>query len=105
MGLGDMKDMLSQMKNAQKQVKEIQKSLETMKVTSETGGGTVKVTVNGELMLVDLVIDPSLLNEKELQHLPNLIKKATQDAQKKAKKEAENRMKGMAGGLKIPGMP
>ncbi len=104
MGLGDMKDMLSQMRNAQKQMKEVQKKLESMRIVSETGGGTVKATVDGEATLVDLHIDASLLKEKEISMLPRLILKTITEAQKKAKKEAANSMKGMMGGMGIPGL-
>ena len=54
MGLSDMKDMFSQLRQAQKQVKQIQKELGNIRVESETGGGLVKATVDGEATLVDL---------------------------------------------------
>lgn len=104
MGFNDMKDMMGQMRQAQKQLKQMQKQLNNMRVEAEVGGGTVKAIVDGEATLVDIEIDSSLLDAEEIKVLPKLIKKAVQEAQKKAKKEAAANMKNLAGGLNIPGM-
>jgi len=104
MGFGDMKDMFSQMREAQKMAKQVQQKLGEMRIEIETGGGTVKAIVDGEANLVDLILDTELLDGDELKILPKLIKKAIQQAQKKAKDEAAAQMKSLAGGLNIPGM-
>lgn len=97
MGMSDMKDMFGQMRAAQKQMKQLQKQLGTMRITAETGGGMVKAIVDGEANLVDLEIDESLVDTEELKVLPKLIKKAVQEAQKKAKKEVASQFQSMAG--------
>lgn len=104
MGISDMKDMFSQLRQAQKQVKQIQKELSNIRVESETGGGLVKATVDGEATLVDLQIDESMLQGDELKVLPKLIKNAVQDAQKKARAQAASQMQSMTGGMGFPGM-
>ena len=104
MGISDMKDMFSQLRQAQKQVKQIQKELGNIRVESETAGGLVKATVDGEATLVDLHIDETMLQGDELKVLPKLIKNAVQDAQKKARAQAASQMQSMAGGMGFPGM-
>ena len=99
MGLGDIKDMMGQMRAAQQQMKEVQKKLSSMRVSAESGGGTVKATVDGEANLIDLEIDTALLDIDELKVLPKLIKKAIQEAQKDARKQVMSDMKGMLGGM------
>lgn len=99
MGLGDIKDMMSQMRAAQQQMKQVQKKLSGMRITAETGGGTVKATVDGEANLVDLEIDTALLEPDEIKVLPKLIKKAIQEAQKDARKQVLADMKDMLGGM------
>ncbi len=95
-----MKDVFGQLKEAQKTAKEMQKKLAGMRITAETGGGTVKAIVDGEALLVDLIIDPELLEPEELKVLPKLIKKAITEAQKKAKDEVAAQIKTMAlGGM------
>jgi hypothetical protein len=104
MDLSGMKDMFQQVRTAQKQMKEMQKELGKMRIEAETGAGVVKAIVDGEANLLELKIDDSILNPSELKNLPKLVLKAVQEAQKKAKKEAMDKAKGMAGGLKIPGL-
>jgi len=99
MGLGDIKDMMGQMRAAQKQMKEVQKKLADMRVTAQTGGGMVKVIVDGEANLIDLEIDASLLAADEIKVLPKLIKKAIQEAQKDARKQVMSDMKDVLGGM------
>ena len=99
MGLGDIKDMMGQMRAAQQQMKEVQKKLSSMRISAESGGGTVKATVDGEANLLDLEIDSALLDLDELKVLPKLIKKAIQEAQKDARKQVMSDMKGMLGGM------
>lgn len=92
--------MFAQAREMQKQAKQIQKQLGAMRITVETGGGTVKATVDGEASLVDLVIDESLLEPEELKKtLPKLIKKAIQEAQSKAKAEAAAHLRAQMGGF------
>ena len=104
MNFGDMKSLYNQAREAQKTMKELQKKLQTMRIESEVGAGSVIAVVNGEAELIDLKIDSSILKNDEISILPKLILKAVQDAQKKAKNEAADSMKGMAGGMgSMPG--
>ena len=80
-------------------MKEVQKKLSSMRISAESGGGTVKATVDGEANLLDLEIDTALLDIDELKVLPKLIKKAIQEAQKDARKQVMSDMKGMLGGM------
>jgi len=104
MSFGDMKDMFGKMREAQKHLKVFQKELASMRVEAETGGGTVKAVVDGEAMLVDLIIDTSMLDADEIKILPGLIKKAVIEAQKKSKEEVANKAKSLTGGINIPGL-
>jgi hypothetical protein len=99
MGLGNIKDMMSQMRAAQQQMKQVQKKLSSMRISAETGGGTVKATVDGEANLVDLEIDAALLDPDEIRILPKLIKKAIQEAQNDARRQVMSEMKGMLGDM------
>lgn len=94
-----MKEMMSQMRAAQQQMKQVQKKLGSMRVSAESGGGTVKATVDGEANLIDLEIDPTLLEADEIKVLPKLIRKAIQEAQKDARRQVMSDMKGMLGDM------
>ena len=68
----------------------------------------VKATVDGEGRLTELEVDTSLLEKDEMHILPDLIKKAIQEAQtesgKGSKERMASKMKELAGGLNISGL-
>jgi hypothetical protein len=101
---GNLKEIFSQVRDAQKHVKELQKELKNMRVEVQTGAGVVTAIVDGESLLVDLKIDTTILDPDELKALPQLIVKAVQEAQKKAKAEATAKAKLLTGGMNLPGM-
>ncbi len=92
----DMKSLLSQIGPLQKYASKWESTLKNITAKSETGGGMVKVVVNGEGHLIDLVIDTQLLEKDEIVVLPRLIKEAINDAQTKVKQEVNNKLKDLA---------
>ena len=42
---------------------EIQQELESMEIENESGGGMVKVIVNGKKQIISIDINPEILNE------------------------------------------
>lgn len=99
--LKDMAGMVSQVKNTQKEMKKLQKELANTKFESEIADGMIKATVNGEFHLLDLFIDPSILEEKDTKILATLIKKCVEQAQKQVKEKE----KGQFSGLNLPNIP
>ena len=72
-------------------------------VTGESGGGLVKVTMNGTFTVRSIEIDESLLSDKTI--LQDLIVAAINIAHDKAEKSMQEQMSSLTGGLSIPGMP
>ena len=54
---GNMAKMLKQAQEMQKQMESVQSELSDIIVDSESGGGMVKVKINGELEILELSID------------------------------------------------
>lgn len=99
---GNIKDLFNQVKDAQKHVLEIQKQLREMRIEAQTGAGTVTAIVDGEAKLIDIKLDMTMLEGNELKALPNLIVKAVQEAQKKAKQESTAKARSL--GINLPGL-
>ncbi|EGY28796.1 DNA-binding protein, YbaB/EbfC family [Candidatus Regiella insecticola 5.15] len=57
----DLGDMASAIKDAQKNIEKIQAEIQQAEATGESGGGDVKVTINGTYKCLDISIDPSLI--------------------------------------------
>jgi DNA-binding YbaB/EbfC family protein len=92
------------MKQAQQMQDRMQKEMAGLKVEGNAGGGMVTVVVNGAKQLQSLKIDPEVVSKDDVEMLQDLIVAAINDAHRKADEELSQKMGGMMGGLKIPGL-
>jgi DNA-binding YbaB/EbfC family protein len=104
---GNMTQILKQARDVQKKIEEVQDELDELTIEGDSGGGMVKVVVNGKQQLLELNIDPEAVKEdKEL--LEDLIISAVNNALSKSLEESHNRMNAvsgnMLGGMNIPGL-
>ncbi len=90
--------MMDQMKMVAK-LKKAQKELAKEVVEVEAGDGAVVVQVNGELKLVDVKIDPDLIDVDDIKELEGWIKDAIREAMQAAQELAAEKMKPLMGGL------
>lgn len=106
-GLGGGANMNNLMKTAQKfqqQMEDMQKELETKRYEEKAGGGAVVVIVNGKKQIVDLKINPDVVDPDDVEMLQDLIVTACNAALRKAEADTANQMGKLTGGLNIPGM-
>lgn len=104
----NLQDLLKQAQQMQAKLEQFQEKFLEKTITEETGGGLVKVTVNGKREIVELFIDKELINPEEKEMLEDLIiaavNKALSSIQKMYDEEMANFTKGMIPpGLNIPG--
>ena len=92
------------MKQAQQMQDRLQKEMAAMSVQATAGGGMVTVVVNGAKQVQSLKIDPEVVSKDDVEMLQDLIVAAINDAHRKADEEMSQKMGGMMGGLKIPGL-
>lgn len=79
----DMQALMQQAQALQQQALEAQERAARREVTGESGGGLVKVTMNGALAATKVTLDPVTVSDLEM--LQDLIVAAINDATKKAK--------------------
>lgn len=101
--MGEMLQQAGQMKE------EMQRKLEQTIVEGSSGGGAVLVTMNGKKELLRMRIDPAavvgLSGEKpDVEMLEDLIVAAVNEAGRKAEDAIQSSLKGVLGGLNIPGL-
>ena len=99
---GNMSKMLKQAQEMQKKMETVQEQLSDIIVNSESGGGMVKVTMNGKQVVQSINIDPSLLSDDEKEVLEDLIKAALNQAKEKVEEMSAEEMKKITGGLPLP---
>ena len=93
--------MLSQAQEMQKKMGEAKESLKNISVEGESGGGAVKVILNGNNEMVSISIDPKTLKE-ELSIVEDLIIAATNNAKKNVEVKVQEEMSKLTGGLQLP---
>ena len=102
--LGDLGGLLRQAKKMQRQVAEVQEELQKTVFEGSAGGGAVKIRVNGARAFVDIHIDPEVVQAGEADMLEDLVGAALKEALKKAEEAHTTAMKGVTGGMGLPGM-
>jgi nucleoid-associated protein EbfC len=100
----DMMKMMGKMKEVQARMKEAQDNLVKLRARGESGGGMVKVTVNGKKNLIALDIDSSLLKAEDKTILQDLVVAAVNKAIEEADGLAKEEMKKSTDGL-LPNIP
>lgn len=97
-------DLVGPIKALQEKMERIQEELEQKTVEASSGGGMVTVVVNGKLEIVDLSIDPQVVNPDDVDMLEDLIIAAVNDGLKRAQELMARELSKLAGGLNIPGL-
>ena len=95
-------DMMKQVQAMQSRMTDLQVKLEQAVVTGHSGGGLVKVTLNGKGVMSALAIDPSLLKPEEKEIVEDLIVAAHSGAKAKVEAMMAEEMKSVTGGLPLP---
>tara|TARA_X000000368_G_scaffold346452_1_gene285774 strand:+ start:257 stop:568 length:312 start_codon:yes stop_codon:yes gene_type:complete len=98
-----MSNIYKQAQKMQKDMKKVQDELENLKIEGQSGGGIVKVVVNGKKEPLSVTIDDSILSE-DRDMVEDLILAAMKNAFDNAEKESAEKMKSVTGGMpNIPG--
>ncbi len=93
--------LASLMQQAQKMQENFQKAQEELastEVLGESGGGLVKVRMNGKKEMLGIKIDGSLLND-DRDMLEDLIVAAVNDTVRRVNKVNQEKLTGLTGGL------
>ncbi len=94
--------LLKQAQKMQRQVEATQAALEAKELDVTSGGGAVKIKINGMGKFLALEIDPELLKE-EASLVNETVLAAVQDAAAQAKTYNEEQMQAATAGFQMPG--
>ena len=103
-GPGNMNQMLKQAQKMQADMTALQEDLEAREYTATSGGGMVKVTVDGKHLIKSIKINPDAVDPDDAEMLEDLITVAVNEAIENAIKTSEQEMGAITGGLNMPGL-
>lgn len=97
--MGKLKEMQAEMENARNR-------LDELTITSESGGGMVKVTANGNRKILKIEVDPEIIDPADKEIMEDLIAAAVNKALEEAEVTAREEISKVSSGFmpNIPGM-
>jgi len=95
-------DLMKQAQALQSRFQEAQERVTAIEAEGQSGGGMVRVTINGKGMAKAVRIDPSLIDPKDAGMLEDLILAAMNDARAKVDARMSDEMSKVTGGLPLP---
>jgi len=98
------KFIMRQAQELQAKLAKAQQELSNTTIEASSGGGAVKVTIDGQQKLQSVKISPEVINPEDVELLEDLVLTAVREAIAKSQEAAAERLGGLTGGLKIPGL-
>ena len=98
------KFIMQQAQKLQAKLAKAQEELSNLTVEGSSGGGVVKVTMNGQQKIQSVKISPEVVDPDDVELLQDLVLTAVSEALAKSQQAAAEHLGGLTGGLKIPGL-
>lgn len=97
-------DLQKMLKTAKEMQDRLQRELAALRVEGASGGGMVNVVLDGHKALQSIRIDPEVVDRGEVEMLQDLVVAAFNDAAAKVDEALSQKLGGLGGGLKVPGL-
>ncbi len=101
----DIQHLMRQARKLEKAMTDARASLDQLSVDAESGGGLVKVKMDGRCTVLKLEIDPKAIDPADRAMLEDLVAAAMNAAAEKARAAADEHLKKATGGIQVPGLP
>ena len=98
------KFIMQQAQKLQAKLAKAQEELSNLTVEASSGGGAVKVTMNGQQKILSVKISPEVVDPDDVELLQDLVLTAVSEALAKSQQAAAEHLGELTGGLKIPGL-
>jgi nucleoid-associated protein EbfC len=98
---GDPRKLMKQLQQAQER---LQQEIAALEVEGSSGGGVVRVVMDGQKNVRSLRIDPEAVNKDDVEMLQDLVTAAINEAARKVDEAVKDKVGGLAGGFNLPGL-
>ena len=100
--MSDFSQLLQLGQQMQGRITQIRTELTQRTVTGSAGGGMVTVTADGKGHVRGVKIDPSIVEEGDVEMIEDLVTAAVADAQLRAEEIYRDELRKVTGGLQLP---
>lgn len=94
-------NLMKEAQKMQQKMQEAQQQLTELMVNGESGGGMVRVKMNGRHDVTEVKVNPSLM-EEDIEMLEDLFAAAINDAVRKIEAASKEKIAKLTAGLNIP---
>lgn len=99
-----MGNLMKQAQQVQKRMMKLQEELAQKTVEASVGGGMVTVIANGKSEVLQVKIEPQVVDPEDVEMLEDLVVAGVNEALRKAQEMVSEEMGKVTGGMKIPGL-
>jgi DNA-binding YbaB/EbfC family protein len=92
------------MKQMQQAKDRMEQEIAALQIEATSGGGMVKVVMDGQKNLKSLRIDPEVVSKEDVEMLQDLVTAAVNEAARKVDVALQEKIGGLTAGMKIPGL-
>jgi hypothetical protein len=103
-GLANLGTLLKQAQQIGAQMEQLTEGMRNRRVTGTAGGGMVEIEINGLMEVLRCRIDPQLFAQNDRELLEDLVVAAVNQAIVKGKQLHADAVRGLTGGLALPGL-
>lgn len=99
-----MGQLMKQAQQMQQKMSTLQKELESRELETSSGGGMIKLKINGKQEILEVSINKECVDPNDVEMLEELVKTAVNQAVKESQDMVSKAMSKVTGGLSIPGL-
>ncbi|MBK23785.1 MAG: YbaB/EbfC family nucleoid-associated protein [Halobacteriovorax sp.] len=100
----NLNNLMKQAQQMQQKMATLQKELESREMEFSSGGGMIKIKINGKQEILDFSLDKECVDPNDVEMLEEMVKTAVNQAVKESQDMVSKAMSKVTGGLSIPGM-
>jgi DNA-binding YbaB/EbfC family protein len=97
-------NMLRQAQQLQAKLAKAQQELSDMTTEATTGGGAIKVVIDGKQQIRSIKISPDVISDGDIEMLQDMITAGVNEAITRSQEMAADHLSKLTGGLNIPGL-
>ena len=103
-GPTDMNGMIKQAQKMQEEMAALQDELDSKEYEVAAGGGAVTVKINGKSEIINIEIDPEIVDPDDIETLQDILVAGVNEAIKKVNDTNSSEMSKITGSLSMPGL-